>query len=123
MTENKDSFNYTYSSIHKEEIEKIRNKYIADQESDLDELRKIDLSVTNTATFVSIMVGIVGVLVFGIGLTLVLTFGKMILGICIGFVGLVIMGSGLLINRIIIKNLRKKNAPRVLELSEKLLKG
>ena len=123
MTENKDSFNYTYSSIHKEEIEKIRNKYITNQESDLDELRKIDLSVTNTATFVSIMVGIIGVLVFGTGLNLVLTFRKMILGISIGFVGLVIMGSGLLINRIIIKNLRKKNVPRVLELSEKLLKG
>ena len=38
--ENKESFNYTYSSIHKEEIEKIRNKYIQNQESDLDELRK-----------------------------------------------------------------------------------
>lgn len=120
--ENKESFNYTYSSIHKEEIEKIRNKYIQNQESDLDELRKLDQKVTNTATFSSILVGIVGVLVFGTGLSLVLSFGKMILGIIFGFFGLVVMGSGLLVNKIITKKLREKYAPRILELSERLLK-
>ncbi|MBR6583491.1 MAG: hypothetical protein IKK80_07790 [Treponema sp.] len=86
--ENKESFNYTYSSIHKEEIEKIRNKYIQNQESDLDELRKLDQKVTNTATFGSIVVGIVG----------------------------------LLVNKIITKKLREKYGPRILELSERLLK-
>ena len=120
--ENKESFNYTYSSIHKEEIEKIRNKYIQNQESDLDELRKLDQKVTNTATFVSIVVGIVGVLVFGTGLSLVLSFGKMILGIIFSFLGLLVMGSGLLVNKIITKKLREKYTPRILELSERLLK-
>ena len=120
--ENKESFNYTYSSIHREEIEKIRNKYIQNQESDLDELRKLDQKVTNTATFVSIVVGIVGVLVFGSGLSLVLSFGKMILGIIFSFLGLLVMGSGLLVNKIITKKLREKYAPRILELSERLLK-
>ena len=115
--ENKESFNYTYSSIHKEEIEKIRNKYVQNQESDLDELRKLDQKVTNTATFVSIVVGIVGVLVFGFGLSLVLSFGKMILGIIFSF-----LGRGLLVNKIITKKLREKYAPRILELSERLLK-
>lgn len=86
--ENKESFNYTYSSIHKEEIEKIRNKYIQNQESDLDELRKLDQKVTNTATFGSIVVGIVG----------------------------------LLVNKIITKKMREKYGPRILELSERLLK-
>ena len=120
--ENKESFNYTYSSIHKEEIEKIRNKYVQNQETDLDELRKLDQKVTNTATFVSIVVGIVGVLVFGSGLSLVLSFGKMILGIIFSFLGLLVMGSGLLVNKIITKKLRGKYGPRILELSERLLK-
>ena len=120
--ENKESFNYTYSSIHKEEIEKIRNKYVQNQESDLDELRKLDQKVTNTATFGSILVGIVGVFVFGTGLSLVLSFSKMILGIIFSFLGLLVMGSGLLVNKIITKKLREKYGPRILELSERLLK-
>ena len=120
--ENKESFNYTYSSIHKEEIEKIRNKYIQNQETDLDELRKLDQKVTNTATFCSILVGIAGVLVFGTGLSLVLSFGKMILGIIVSFLGLLVMGSGLLVNKFITKKLREKYGQRILELSERLLK-
>lgn len=120
--ENKESFNYTYSSIHKEEIEKIRNKYIQNQETDLDELRKLDQKVTNSATFCSILVGIAGVLVFGTGLSLVLSFGKMILGIIVSFVGLLVMGSGLLVNKFITKKLREKYGQRILELSERLLK-
>lgn len=120
--ENKESFNYTYSSIHKEEIEKIRSKYIQNQESDLDELRKIDAKVTNTSAYVAILVGIVGVLTFGTGLSLVLSFNKLILGIIVSFFGLVIMGFGYAANKIILNKMTKKYAPRVLELSEKLLR-
>lgn len=119
--ENKESFNYTYSSVHKEEIEKIRNKYIQNQESDLDELRKLDQKVTNTATIISIFVGVVGVLIFGLGLSFLINSEKMILGLIVSLVGLIVMGSGPFANKIITKKLREKYAPRILELSEKLL--
>ena len=122
MADNKQTFNYTYSSINKAEIEKIRSKYIQNQESDLDELRKIDAKVTNTSAYVAIFVGIVGVLTFGIGLSLVLSFNKLILGIIVSFFGLVIMGFGYVANKIILNKMKKKYAPRVLELSEKLLR-
>ena len=122
MADNKQTFNYTYSSINKAEIEKIRSKYIQNQESDLDELRKIDTKVTNTSAYVAILVGIVGVLTFGTGLSLVLSFNKLILGIIVSFFGLVIMGFGYVANKIILNKMKKKYAPRVLELSEKLLR-
>ena len=69
MIENKtdienETFNYSYSSIRREEIEKIRNKYIQNQEDDLNELRRLDNHITNTATFAAIFVGIMGLLVF-----------------------------------------------------------
>ena len=118
----KETFNYSYSSVQREEIEKIRNKYIQNQEDDLSELRRLDNHITNTATFASIFVGIVGVLVFGTGLSLVLSFGKMILGIIVSFFGLLVMGCALLVNKFITKKLREKYGPRILELSERLLK-
>ena len=92
------------------------------EESDLDELRKIDAKVTNTSAYVAILVGIVGVLTFGTGLSLVLSFNKLILGIIVSFFGLVIMGFGYASNKIILNKMKKKYAPRVLELSEKLLR-
>lgn len=122
MQENKESFNYNYSSINKEEVEKIRNKYIRTQESDLDELRKIDAKVSNTSTYISIFIGIIGVLVFGTGLSLVLSFNKFILGIIVSFFGLIIMGTGYLANKFVLSKMKQKYAPRILELSEKLLK-
>lgn len=122
MQENKESFNYNYSSINKEEVEKIRNKYISTQESDLDELRKIDAKVSNTSTYISISIGIIGVLVFGTGLSLVLSFNKFILGIIVSFFGLIIMGTGYLVNKLVLNKMKQKYAPRILELSEKLLK-
>ena len=120
--EQKETFNYSYSSIRREEVEKIRNKYIQNQEDDLSELRRLDNHITNTATFASIFVGIVGVLVFGSGLSLVLSFSVYISGTIVGFLGLLIMGSGLLINKIILKKLREKYGSRIIELSDKLLK-
>lgn len=120
--EQKETFNYSYSSIRREEVEKIRNKYIQAQEDDLSELRRLDNHITNTATFASIFVGIVGVLVFGSGLSLVLSFSEYISGTIVGFLGLLIMGSGLLINKIILKKLREKYGSRIIELSDKLLK-
>ena len=122
MQENKESFNYNYSSINKEEVEKIRNKYISTQESDLDELRKIDAKVSNTSTYISIFIGIIGVLVFGTGLSLVLSFNKFILGIIVSFFGLIIMGTGYLANKFVLNKMKQKYAPRILELSERLLK-
>ena len=98
MIENKtdienETFSYSYSSIRREEIEKIRSKYIQNQEDDLNELRRLDNHITNTATFAAIFVGIMGLLVFGTGLSLVLSFSQYALGILVGFLGLLIMGT------------------------------
>lgn len=122
MHQNKDMFNFTYSAAHREEVEHIRSKYMKSQECDLDELRKIDARVTSTATFAAIGVGIVGIMVFGCGLSLCLSLGRPILGIVLSGAGLVVMGCGLLVNRLVLQRLREKYAPRVMELSDKLLR-
>ena len=122
MHQNKDTFNFTYSAAYREEVEHIRSKYMESQESDLDELRKIDARVTSTATFAAIAVGIVGIVVFSCGLSLCLSLGRPILGIVLSGAGLVVMGCGLLVNRLVLQRLREKYAPRVMELSDKLLR-
>ena len=62
------TFNYTYSAARNKEIESIRRKYMPEEESKLERLKKLDLRVQMAGTIESLCFGIVGALVFGIGM-------------------------------------------------------
>ena len=53
MENNKDTFEYIYSAEQQEEIKNIRKKYMAPEEDKMDQLRKLDASVTMKATMLS----------------------------------------------------------------------
>ena len=92
--ENKDSFNYTYSSKEQDEIKAIRKKYIV-QEQPQDKmtlLRELDEGVTQKATAVSLIFGIVGALIMGTGMSLAMTD----IGITIGFTETLSLDIGIL---------------------------
>ena len=79
--ENKESFSYTYSAKEQEEIMAIRKKYAAPEETEdkMALLRRLDAAVTKKATIISLVLGIIGALVMGTGMSLVMTdIGKMI---------------------------------------------
>jgi hypothetical protein len=61
------AFSYTYSAKDNAEIKRIRNKYIS-HESDLNILRKLDQTVQRSGQIQGLSIGIVGSLVFGIGM-------------------------------------------------------
>ena len=56
-----EQFNYTYSAKQQEEIKNIRKKYVAQEEDKMELLRRLDQSVSQKATSVSIAVGIIGI--------------------------------------------------------------
>lgn len=122
MNNRKESFNYTYSSFYREEVEAIRSKYLEPQESDFHRLKKIDSKVTATATFISIIHGLVGLGVFAVGLILSLNFTQYLTGVIMGFVGLIVMGTTPLLHRIILTRIRRTHAQEIIRLSEGLLK-
>ena len=77
-------FNYSYSTpTNKEklEIERIRNSYLENSNNpSITTLKKLDSKVKNTPTLIAISLGMIGTLIFGTGLTLVLEFGRFIIG-------------------------------------------
>lgn len=125
-------FSYTYSAIEQEEIRKIREKYQPKEEDDMGRLRKLDAKVTQKATVNSLVTGIVGALIMGIGMSLVMTdlgriFGlqgniNMILGIVVGVVGMVLAGAAYPVYSKVLKKEREKAAPEILRLTEELIK-
>ena len=128
------SFSYTYSAKEQEELKKIREKYTSPPEScdKLARLRKLDASVTATAQLVAIVIGIIGALVLGFGMSLCMTeLGEvlrlpedsyMIIGIVFGVVGAILACLAYPIYNAIVKIKRRRIAPEIISLTDELLK-
>lgn len=117
-----ETFEYTYSARRQEEIEAIKSKYLPPKEDKMDELRKLDASVTIHATMWSISVGTIGALIFGGGMScfLVGTEAMFVPGIILGVFGFAIMGMAYPLYGRIVKKQREKIAPQILSLAEEL---
>ncbi|MBQ8167454.1 MAG: hypothetical protein IJZ96_10545 [Lachnospiraceae bacterium] len=137
MEDNKinESFNYTYSATQQEEVEAIRKKYLPTQdtqEDKMEQLIKLDQQVTNKATMISIIVGVVGALIMGTGMSLAMTdigsylgmIGNVgfVFGIVIGVIGMVVLGVAYPLYNKTLKEEREKIAPEIIRLSDELMK-
>lgn len=126
MDEKKGTFNYTYSASQQQEIKRIREKYTkpTQEEDKMEQLRKLDASVTKTGTVVSLIVGVISTLIFGVGMccTMVWEDTLFIPGIFIGIVGMVGVIAAYPIYSRITKKQREKLAPEIMRLSDELMK-
>ena len=120
-TKNNDGFSYTYSAKEQEEIKRIRQKYTKGnkEEDKMERLRRLDAGVTRKAQTVSLIFGVVGTLILGVGAR---TDLAMPLGILIGLLGGVLACLAYPLYHIIIKRERKKIAPEILRLTDELMK-
>lgn len=88
------TFQYTYSAREQEELRRIRNKYLHKEENKMELLRKLDAQVTQKATMYSIIVGVIGALILGVGMSCCMVWADsvFVLGIVIGVIGMGILG-------------------------------
>ena len=85
------AFTYTYCAREQTELEHIRNKYLPREEDKMTQLRKLDRIPGQKAQTWAIVIGTVGALIMGLGMSIAMSelatlFGdlSMILGIVIG---------------------------------------
>lgn len=118
-----ESFHFTYSAKEQEEIKKIRQKYIPENNK-MDLLRRLDKSVTQKGTIYAIVLGIIGSLLLGIGMccTMVWSAVWFLPGIAIGIIGIGIMAVAYPAYNYITKKEREKIAPEILRLTDELMK-
>ncbi|MBQ6887526.1 MAG: hypothetical protein IJN54_08455 [Lachnospiraceae bacterium] len=124
MNKNKETFEYTYSAKQQEEIEKIRKKYLPKEENKMELLRKLDKDVTKPGMICSLVIGIIGCFLFGMGMCCVLVWAESFftVGIVIGIAGMAVMGAALPVYQKITAKERKRIAPQILALTEELSK-
>ena len=121
--EQNEIFTYQYSAAQNREAERIRSKYLPHEESKLDRLRRLDRQAQSAGMIQGLTTGIVGCLIFGVGLC----FGLDVLAgadwmtplLC--SLGGVIMIPAYPIYRILSKRKREKLTPEILRLSDELM--
>lgn len=121
--ENKGTFSYTYSAKEQEEIKKIREKYVPKEADKMEQLRRLDKSVTQKGTVISLVVGIIGTLVLGTGMSMCMVWTELFVwGIIVGIIGVVSVSLAYPIYSYITKKEREKIAPEIIRLTDELMK-
>ena len=112
-------------------VQKIRTQYTEKQHTELDELKALDTKVKKPAHVFAYTYGSLSAIVMGSGMSLVMTDigtmiglrATMVPGIVIGVVGMVMALTTYPIYKKMLSNRKKKFAPQMMELSDRLLKG
>ena len=118
------SFHYTYSAPEQQEVKKIRERYLPKEESKMDQLRRLDASVTKKGTAVSLMTGLLSCLILGIGMCCCMVWGGWLFvpGIVIGITGIAGVNLTYPMYTKITKRERERIAPEILRLADELMK-
>ena len=128
MEEKNTRFEYRYSAPTEEErreIAAIRRQY--EDRSDAPEtklarLRHLNALVINMATAMSLVVGVLGLMIFGLGMAMILEWDILVWGVLVSAVGLVPISAAYPVYRMSLSRGKKKYGEEILKLSEELLK-
>ena len=117
-------FSYTYSAKEQAELKKIREKYAPAAEDKMAQLRRLDASVTKKGTMWSIIMGVVGSIIMGGGMSMCMVGPAeyFIPGIVLGIVGMIPVVFAYPLYTHITKKEREKIAPEILRLTDELMK-
>ena len=110
-------------------VQKIRTQYTEVEHTQLDELKALDAKVKRPANVFAYIFGSISAIIMGCGMSLVMTdigaviglTATMVPGIVIGVVGMGMALTTYPIYKRILGSRKKKFAPQIMELSEKLI--
>ncbi len=119
------TFTYQYSAERNKEVESIRKKYIPKEENKLEQLKRLDARVQNAGVVQGLCFGIVGALVFGVGMCFFLNVfeGAAWLAALFMIIGTLFMLPAYPICKKLSKKAKAKHTPEILRLSEEIMKS
>lgn len=120
-----ETFNYSYSASRQEEIRNIRKKYAPpmQEEDKMEQLRRLDKSVTRPGTVISVGIGLLSTLILGVGMCCTMVWTNLFaLGVVVGLAGIAGIIAACPLYNYITKKQKEKLAPEILKLSDELLK-
>ena len=117
------TFTYQYSAARNREVENIRKKYLPHKESKLQILKKLDARAQGAGMVEGLCVGVIGALLFGVGLCFGLDAlpGADWLTLLFAVLGVMTMLPAYPIYRHISRKTRERLTPEILRLSEEIM--
>ena len=123
---NKFEYNYTAPTIEeRKEIDRIRNQYLPNDKimNKMERLRYLDNKVKTIPMILSLSLGVIGLLLFGTGLTFFLEWASYwYIGIPFGIIGVVLIVLAYPIYKKVLDKQKSKYSAEIIELSNELLK-
>ncbi len=119
------TFSYQYSAERNKEVESIRKKYMPHEENKLDTLKRLDRRVQSAGTLEGLCLGVIGALVFGIGLCFGLDVfaGAAWISVLFMIIGTLIMIPAYPLYRRMARKVREQLTPEILRLSDEIIKS
>ena len=127
---NNENFDYTYTAIdqtERKEVESILCQY-SDSESKkqmtkLERIKYLDNKVKSLSCIAGLVLGILGLLIFGLGFSLVLEWDLILWGCLVSAVGIVPMAFAYPVYKKVLKREKEKYKDEIITLSKELLNG
>ena len=124
--EEKQTFEYKYvapTPKERREIESIKRRYAPEVKAadPLARLKALDNKVAGTAQALALSVGVVGTLIFGLGLSMVLEFNLLLWGIAVAVLGVAVLLSAYPTYSLFLARGKKKYGEEILRLTDALL--
>lgn len=121
-----DKFSYTYSAPTEEErreIEDIRRAYAPATESEdkLTKIRALNERATRPARIAALTLGIGGILLFGLGMSMTLAWELIAGGIVVAVIGMLATIVANPVRRVLLKRGKQKYGAEILRLTDELL--
>ena len=124
------NFHYAYNAEENQEAMNLRQKYLPQEQTDLQKLKALDAKVKRAPSTFAYIYGSISAIVMGAGMSLVMTDiaekiglgDAMFTGIVIGVVGMLMALIYYPIHEAIMSVRKKKYAPEIFALSEKIMK-
>ena len=93
----------------------------SEKETKLERLRALDNRVRSIPQIISLVLGIFGLLIFGLGLTMVLRWNLLVVGIIVMTIGFPVWLLAYPVHNYVLSEMKAKHGDEILKLSNELL--
>lgn len=112
---------YKANAQDQRKAENIRRQYISRNENKMEQLQKLDDKVKLPGKILASILGIIGSLVMGAGMSLIMVWSDMILGLGLSIPGMLVALIAYPIYTLITNSRKKKYADEIMRLSDDIM--